>query len=308
MDMHAFAEKINNAAASYHVGSLQKFRAKLHGKRARTIKIFSAQTTFVTDWGGYAFHDGGRTELQYNLGVYDAERTCRYGVAFSFGRTQTLPDPRRLWPKVVRFNQWVRTSGKLLKDFSMWHYDPSKDKMSDEDPPDEISEELLDAEAFVFLGKEISQSKVDADRILHDFDILYPLYQFVESETATKAPTLRLPEEIEESSAHREGNVEKILVNRYERDPHARKECIQHYGAICVLCNFDFAAKYGPVMDGFIHVHHVKQLAKLGPDYQVDPIRDLRPVCPNCHAVLHSKEPCYSLDQVLGFLKRHEGV
>jgi len=29
-----------------------------------------------------------------------------------------------------------------------------------------------------------------------------------------------------------------------------------------------------------------------------DPIRDLRPVCPNCHVVIHRREPPYSIDEV----------
>ncbi len=34
--------------------------------------------------------------------------------------------------------------------------------------------------------------------------------------------------------------------------------------------------------EGFIHVHHLKPLSEVGYEYRVDPIRDLRPVCPNC--------------------------
>jgi 5-methylcytosine-specific restriction protein A len=59
-------------------------------------------------------------------------------------------------------------------------------------------------------------------------------------------------------------------------------------------------------MEGFIHVHHVKQISKLGPNYKVDAIRDLRPVCANCHAVLHRNEPAYSMGQVLHFLHNQE--
>jgi hypothetical protein len=306
MDIYAFAEKINDAAHSFRVGKIQQFRAKIHGRRSRTSKIFSPQTTFETEWGGFAFHDGGRTELQYNVGVYNAGRSCRYGVAFSFERTQTLPDPISLWPKVERFNEWVRTSGKLLTGYKMWHYDPTTDERSDDYSPREIGKELVDVSAFVFLGKEIAQSKMDVDRVLQDLNTLYPLYQFVESEPTTKIATVKFPEEVEQSATFSEGSVEKVLVNRYERDSRAKEECKRHYGTICVLCGFDFVAKYGELMEGFIHVHHIKQLARLGANYRVDPIRDLRPVCPNCHAVLHSREPCYSLDQVFGFLRSQQ--
>jgi 5-methylcytosine-specific restriction protein A len=55
-------------------------------------------------------------------------------------------------------------------------------------------------------------------------------------------------------------------------------------------------------MTGFTHVHHLKLLSTVGSGYQVDPIEDLRPVCPNCHAVIHRREPPYSIDEVRAFL------
>jgi|ERR1700734_3962751 len=53
---------------------------------------------------------------------------------------------------------------------------------------------------------------------------------------------------------------------------------------------------------GFIHVHHLRQLSDIRKEYLVDPIKDLRPVCPNCHAVLHLRNPAYSIEDVLAFL------
>ena len=84
-----------------------------------------------------------------------------------------------------------------------------------------------------------------------------------------------------------EGAARQVLVNRYERDPAARRACIAHYGPTCVVCGFSFAAAYGPLADGFIHVHHLTPLSEVGAAYVVDPVADLRPVCPNCHAVIH---------------------
>jgi predicted HNH restriction endonuclease len=97
--------------------------------------------------------------------------------------------------------------------------------------------------------------------------------------------------------------VQQILVNRYERDPHAREACIARYGTVCYVCGFDFSSRYGEVMAGFIHVHHLLPLASVGVGYQVDPERDLRPVCPNCHAVIHRREPPYSIEEVQQFIR-----
>lgn len=101
----------------------------------------------------------------------------------------------------------------------------------------------------------------------------------------------RLAEELPENHAYFEGAVKRIEINAYERNTAARRACVAHYGATCRVCGFDFERTYGPVGRGFIHVHHLKRLAAIGEEYELDPIRDLRPVCPNCHAMIHRQEP-----------------
>ena len=91
------------------------------------------------------------------------------------------------------------------------------------------------------------------------------------------------------SSPLYEGAVKAVVLNKYERRPKARALCIAHYGARCVVCDMNFEDRYGKTMAGFIHVHHVTPISAIRKSYRVDPIRDLRPVCPNCHAVIHSR-------------------
>lgn len=114
---------------------------------------------------------------------------------------------------------------------------------------------------------------------------------------------IMLAEEVPSGSDYCEGRVQQILVNRYERDPRARSECIRIHGTKCVLCGFDFVAVYGDTMIGFIHVHHLVPISSCGESYKIDPIRDLQPVCPNCHAVIHRRDPPYSLDEVREMLE-----
>jgi len=95
-----------------------------------------------------------------------------------------------------------------------------------------------------------------------------------------------------------EGKARTITINRYERSSKARKLCLQHYKAICVICKFDFKEAYGAIGDGFIHVHHLKEISTIGREYEVDPILDLRPVCPNCHAMIHQQTPAYTIDEI----------
>lgn len=101
-----------------------------------------------------------------------------------------------------------------------------------------------------------------------------------------------------------EGSVKQTLVNRYERDRSARDKCIEHYGLRCSICDFDFEETYGEVGAGFIHVHHLVQISDIKQEYQIDPINDLRPVCPNCHAMLHKKNPPYSIDELKAHMKK----
>jgi 5-methylcytosine-specific restriction protein A len=106
----------------------------------------------------------------------------------------------------------------------------------------------------------------------------------------------RPPEEVGPAEAYVEGAVTKVLVNSYERNLAARRACIDHWGTKCQVCGFDFEEVYGEIGRGFIHVHHIRSLAEIGASYVVDPVLDLRPVCPNCHAMLHREKPPLEID------------
>ncbi len=95
-----------------------------------------------------------------------------------------------------------------------------------------------------------------------------------------------------------EGAAISILVNRYERDAGARKLCLSKWGLSCMACTVNFAHVYGSLGEGFMHVHHLTPLSSIKTEYVVDPERDMRPVCPNCHAMLHRQEPPYSIDEL----------
>jgi 5-methylcytosine-specific restriction protein A len=89
-----------------------------------------------------------------------------------------------------------------------------------------------------------------------------------------------------------EGTPNQVLVTKYERNPHAKRLCLEHYGYTCVVCGFNFENAYGELGREFIHVHHLTQVASIRKTYDVDPVKDLRPVCPNCHAMIHrNKKP-----------------
>ena len=118
--------------------------------------------------------------------------------------------------------------------------------------------------------------------------------------TAISVP---VPGEANGSSTFIEGETIELIVNVYERDPEARRQCILAHGSTCCICSFNFSKRYGPVAEGYIHVHHLRPLSEVGSAYEVNPVEDLRPVCPNCHAVLHRRVPAYSTEEVKAFLR-----
>jgi predicted HNH restriction endonuclease len=111
------------------------------------------------------------------------------------------------------------------------------------------------------------------------------------------------PEEIPEEDHYPEGSTKQVLVNKYERNPAARAACIKHYKALCAVCKFNFEERYGDLGAGFIHVHHKIPLSSIAEDYEVDPIKDLVPVCPNCHSMLHRTAKVLTVEELQALLR-----
>jgi len=110
-----------------------------------------------------------------------------------------------------------------------------------------------------------------------------------------------LPEEVDTPQQYIEGASKLVSVNTYERNAEARAKCIKHYGYKCAVCSFDFENFYGSIGKNYIHVHHIVPLSAIKKEYQLDPIKDLIPVCPNCHAIIHRTQPALTIEQ----LKKH---
>lgn len=116
------------------------------------------------------------------------------------------------------------------------------------------------------------------------------------------------PDEINESKNLVEGSVKRVLVNQYERNPEARRFCLQKYGYRCLVCGINFEEVYGDIGKGFIHVHHIVPLHQIKHDYVVNGEKDLIPVCPNCHAMLHRKIDgrLLSVEELSNILRAHK--
>lgn len=87
-----------------------------------------------------------------------------------------------------------------------------------------------------------------------------------------------------------EGTAHNVSITTYERNEQARSICLSHFGYKCQICGFNFEEKYGKLGKDFIHVHHINFISSMkGQTHEINPLTDLIPVCPNCHAMLHRK-------------------
>jgi hypothetical protein len=178
MDLESIIREVEIRAQGREIGRLQSLRKDIKGMvRLPASSIFTAQTTFSPS---YAYHHGGRKELQFNIG-YDRKGMFRHGVAFSFEPSQTLPRPEeQLLPSVRRFNEYVTLNAEQLLDMSMWEWQKGHRRDSDR-PACPIRADLIQRDLFIFLGKMQAVDKIDIDLIVSDLDRLVPLYRYVES-------------------------------------------------------------------------------------------------------------------------------
>lgn len=158
----------------------------------------------------------------------------------------------------------------------------------------QVARDLLKPEKDSAKGLQILMEKNRIDLSVEALVLRSPwssLFRSEELQVAQKrlihTASLHLPEEVLERKELLEGSVCQVTVNQYERNSKARKRCIEYYGTSCCVCSFNFGEVFGAKAEGFIHVHHLKPLYDIGEEYKVDPIEDLRPICPNCHAMIH---------------------
>jgi hypothetical protein len=98
---------------------------------------------------------------------------------------------------------------------------------------------------------------------------------------------------------YREASVREVAMTVKERNPRARRDCLEHFGFVCRACSEDLRAVYSGLDIGIVHVHHLDPMADAAGERDVRG-KDLRPVCPNCHAVIHSRTPPMTVNMVRG--------
>lgn len=85
----------------------------------------------------------------------------------------------------------------------------------------------------------------------------------------------------------REGAITQVNITRRERNPKLREACLKKYGYVCQCCGIDFEKIYGEIGREYIEVHHLFPISQTEGEHEVDPEKDLVPLCSNCHSMIH---------------------
>jgi 5-methylcytosine-specific restriction protein A len=80
-----------------------------------------------------------------------------------------------------------------------------------------------------------------------------------------------------------------VFHKKIERNSTAARAAKKQHGTVCQACDFDFAAYYGEIGDGFIEAHHLKPISTLdeGVAITYDVAKDFAVLCANCHRMIH---------------------
>lgn len=131
------------------------------------------------------------------------------------------------------------------------------------------------------------------------------IYEIKETNLQTDSNDV-LYEVLDDNTMESEGKRVVYFTLRYERNPKNRREAIKIHGLRCKVCGFDFQEKYGDLGQSFIEIHHIKPLSSIGEEVKINPETDLRPVCSNCHQMIHRRRgKVYSIEELKAIVKNN---
>lgn len=136
--------------------------------------------------------------------------------------------------------------------------------------------------SFVFRDREAKEPMVKAMG-----EVLKPL-------VASIACLMEDASEDDDIEGDVEGASVTITLTKKERSPRNRMLAIMIHGEICGVCNIEPRKEFGDGLGNIIEVHHIEPLAESGEGKVYNPQTDLVPLCPNCHRMIHSRNPAYT--------------
>lgn len=217
--MEELAFEISDRAKGRPIGAMQERRARRKGL-TQPPALFDKRTI----WDEYAYHVGGRTELQFNIGyeLSDGGKDIfRHGVAFSLQPNRNV-DVSIFRDRIRRFNRYLDDHPKAFNDLSMWYWVGGE--RTPNHAPARIPYSLVRSGVFAVLGATCPINSIDVETVLDDFDRLVPLYEFVEGGEGAPARGSRTPRKFE----WRPGNSARVSRARFEREERNIDRVLRH--------------------------------------------------------------------------------
>lgn len=188
MSITTVAQQLNKLAkqTSFQISGLQNIRTTAKGIGKSFNDLFSNKTIFESDH--YAYHHGGRKELQFNIGLEQLEGGIylRYGLGLSYEPSQTVPDPlQEMESKRIRFKEFISSYPQYCDAFQMWFFrgtDSQRTRSNITTPFAIANPQLHDFYFFGKLSSSVYQELTEEhlEEVLEVFDLLLPMYQFIE--------------------------------------------------------------------------------------------------------------------------------
>ena len=231
--LQEIATEVDQRAIGRPIGEMQAFRTAIHGLKRQNREVFGSVRN--EDW---TFHRGGRGELQFNLGFeHDNEKGgLRYGLAFSFETSRSLPSIDPLLLKLAYFNDYLRQNPEEFSDLWMWEFALKRGAVH---RPVPIEKQFARPGVFVFMGDAGNPETPDYDAIMDTLDRLMPLYRFVEAGSpvapfVSPTPTLSLRPGCPARPLHASASLAERLLDINLRhnalQTQLHKELVAEYG------------------------------------------------------------------------------
>ena len=220
--LSTIAREISVGAIGRPIGELQAKRTARKNLK-RTPSLFDGRSTRER----WAFHVGGLTELQFNIGFeeIDDKDIFRHGIAFSLQPNINVPDVSILESRIRKFNRYLDEHPNAYDDLSMWYF--MDGDRSANFAPAPIADNLIKQHVFIMLGATCPVDAISVGAILDDFDRLLPLYDYVEGDTGLATRRTGMARNFEWSP----GNKARVAHVRYEK-PERNIDAVQRHSKL----------------------------------------------------------------------------
>ncbi|MCH1960058.1 HNH endonuclease [Romboutsia hominis] len=214
-----------------------------------------------------------------------------------FFKVQNITQKEKVFIKIVHNSKEyeayiVMESNDLARTRMYWYKDLSK----------VLNSYLPNYESY-FINNSSDNKSVPIMRFERKSDFTYKLDVIFEGQI--EKDIFNEIEDMNYKTLHKEGNIKYQLSKKYERSPKNRLEAIKIHGTKCLICGFDFKEIYGDRGEGFIEIHHIIPLSELNEETEINPKKDLIPVCSNCHRMIHrERNNILSIDEMKSILNK----